>query len=348
MTRIDRRALIASAAAMAAAPAARARTPDWEVWPEMPWQVQEVYADVWTGRIAVAGGLKATPGQPLHIEDRLGLFSPSRKSWSEGPRLPAPRHHPMMVAAGQTLWAIGGYGRSEAGEWTNATEVWSLRGPDATEWTAGPPLPVPQAEAVGLSHARRVHLVTGRSPGGAANGNWNDQADTDRHWVLADERWEAARPCPMARNSAAGAVLDGALWVAGGRTVAGGGTGRLDRYDVGDDRWDTLAPLPRSEASGQQVGGGLALVALPGRLVAFGGEWFRPRAEGGGGGVFAETWVYDVTRDAWERGPDMRTPRHGLAAVAWRGTVVAIAGGDVVSGGNATGVVEAWTPGPAD
>ncbi|HEV7228016.1 Kelch repeat-containing protein [Brevundimonas sp.] len=349
MTRIDRRALIASAAALGAC----SSLPDesgpvvaesWESRPDMPWAVQEVYAAVWMGRIAVAGGLKATPGQPLHIEDRTALFHPPTNRWGEGPMLPAPRHHPMMVAEGETLWAIGGYGRSGAGEWTNATEVWSLT-PGATEWAAGPALPVPQAEAVGLSHGGRVHLVTGRSPGGAANANWNDQADVDRHLVLAGGRWETARPCPMARNSAAGAVLDGALWVAGGRTVTGGGTGRLDRYDPVADRWDTLAPIPRSEAAGQQVGGGLAMVAVDGRLIAFGGEWFRPRAEGGGGGVFAETWVYAVARDVWERGPDMRTPRHGLAAVALNGAVVAIAGGDVVSGGNATGVVEAWTPG---
>jgi hypothetical protein len=120
----------------------------------MSWAVQEIYAAVWDGRIATAGGLKSVQGQPLHIEDRLALFDPSRMSWSEGPRLPAPRHHPMMVASGETLWAIGGYGRSDAGEWTNAAEVWSLT-PGATAWADGPALPVPQAEAVGLSHAGR-------------------------------------------------------------------------------------------------------------------------------------------------------------------------------------------------
>lgn len=368
MTRIDRRALIASAAAAASglgacstvppeeasAPPAPPREPsertnEWWDWPAMPWSVQEIYAAVWMGRVAVAGGLKSTPGQPLHIEDRLALYDRTFNRWEEGPRLPAPRHHPMMAATDRTLWAIGGYGRSEAGEWTNATEVWSLTGRD-TAWAAGPALPVPQAEAVGLSHGGRVHLITGRSPGGSANGNWNDQADVDRHLVLTDGRWETARPCPMARNSAAGAMLDGALWIAGGRTVTGGGTGRLDRYDPAADRWDTLAPIPPSPTTGQQVGGGLAMVATGGKLVAFGGEWFRPRAEGGGGGVFAETWVYDPAADSWTRGPDMRTPRHGLAAVetgsslTHDGVVLSIGGGDVVSGGNATAVVQAWAP----
>ena len=72
-------------------------------------------------------------------------------------------------------------------------------------------------------------------------------------------------------------------------------------------------------------------------LVAFGGEWF----EGRGGGVFAETWFYDPARDAWTAGPAMRTPRHGLAAASVDGTVYALGGGEVASGGKASGLVEA-------
>ncbi len=219
------------------------------------------------------------------------------------------------------------------------TEVWAL---DSEGWVAASPLPTPQCEAVGVALGGRLHLITGRTPSGAANGQWEDQGDVATHQVLlADEgRWQTLRPCPMARNSAAGAVLDGAIWVAGGRTVAGGGTGRLDRYDPGEDRWDTLAPIPRSYASNAQVGGGLAMAAVGGRLVAFGGEWFaRP-----GGGVFRETWIYTVSDDAWTAGPAMLTPRHGLAAAAIEGTVYAIAGGAVVSGGGAVGAVEAYAP----
>ena len=276
-------------------------------------------------------------GEPLHIEDRTAAYDPAADRWSEGPRLPAPRHHPVLVATDSDLYAIGGYARSEAGEWTNTTTVWVL---DGEAWREAAPLPSPQAEAVGVGLGGVVHLITGRTPGGEANAGWNDQSDTDRHLVLVPGApgWETARPCPMARNSAAAAVMDGAIWVAGGRTVSGGGTGRLGRYDPAEDRWDTLAPIPPSPETGQQVGGGLAMAAVSGRLVAFGGEWFQ---RGGGGGVFRETWVYTASDDAWRRGPDMATPRHGLAAAAIDHTVYAIAGGEVVSGGRAGSVVEA-------
>lgn len=337
---IHRRALIAAAIAPVAAglaPPSHGREPSWRAAAPLPWPAQEVYAAVWGGRIAVAGGLVGRTDAPLHIEDRLGLYDPVVDVWREGPRLPEPRHHPMMAALDGDLWAIGGYGRG-SGDWTNRTEVWRL-GPGDAGWRPGPSLPTPQAETVGLTYDGRVHLITGRSPRDGANGQWRDQVDVATHLVLDGERWETARPCPMARNSAAGAVLDGALWVAGGRVVGGDGTGRLDRYDPVADRWDTLAPIPPSPVTGRQVGGGLALAALDGRLAAFGGEWFD-RAAPGGGGVFAETWLYDPAADVWRAGPPMPTPRHGLAAATVGGVVYAIAGGEVVSGGRAGGLNE--------
>lgn len=339
MSQIDRRAFLAAAGATAAVPlVARAHEPGggWVSKAPLPWSVQEIYCAVADGRIMVAGGLRRGTGSSLIIEDRVGTYDPVRDVWSEEARLPSPRHHPMVFSGPWVGFAVGGYGRSEAGDWTNMTDGWILTG---SGWEPAYPLPAPQAEAVGVQFGDNLHLITGRTPGGAANARWNDQADTAEHRVLVPgaRGWERARPCPMARNSAAGAVLDGAIWVAGGRTVGGGGTGRLDRYDPVVDRWDTLAPIPASPASGQQVGGGLVMAVAGGKLVAFGGEWFAP----GGGGVFGETWIYDPRTDRWEPGPPMRTPRHGLAAAAVDGVIYAVAGGEVVSGGRAGGVVEA-------
>lgn len=345
MTPLDRRAFMASAAvATLTAPAfatpspAAQFTPGWRARAPMPWPVQEIYAAGHDGKLVTAGGLVGRPGAPLHIEDRVARYDPETDRWDEGPKLPAPRHHPMLIAGDYDLYVVGGYARSEAGDWTNTTTAWILT--EGSRWAEVAPLPSPQAEAVGVGWGETLHLITGRTPGGDANGQWNDQVDTDRHLIyrVGDDRWETGRPCPMARNSAAAAAMEGAIWVAGGRTVNGGGTGRLDRYTPSEDRWDTLAPIPPSPTTGRQVGGGLAMASVKGRLVAFGGEWF----ERGGGGVFRETWVYDPMRDLWEQGQDMKTPRHGLAAESWGDTIYAIAGGAVVSGGQATATLEAF------
>ncbi len=336
MFALDRRQLLAlSILAAVPLPVLARQAGGWQSRAAMPWVVQEIYCAVSGGKIVVVGGLIGVPGQrERRVEDRVAVYDPATDLWAEGPRLPQARHHPMVVAdAGGRVFAIGGYGEGPTGQWTNASEVWVM---EDGGWVSGPGLPVPQAEAVGLASGGRIHLVTGRTPNDGSNGNWNDQADVATHQVLSDGRWETLRPAPMARNSAAGAVLDGKLWIAGGRTVAGGGTGRLDRYDPVEDRWDTLVPIPFSETAGQQAGGGLAMVASGGRLVAFGGEWFAP----GGGGVFAETWIYDPATDGWSRGPDMKTARHGLAAAVVNDVVHAIGGSSLVSSGNTTGIVE--------
>lgn len=335
MTRIDRRRLLALTAAAAVAPSvSHARQSGWSARAEMPWVAQEIYAAVHEGRIWTAGGLVARPGG-IHINDRTAIYDPAADRWSEGPRLPQPRHHPMLVSHGGRLWAFGGYDRRE-GDWTSMQDVWAV---DGEQWVQAGRMPHPLAETVGAALGDHIHLVTGRRPA-EANAQWRDQKDTSDHLIFtpADGLWDTARPAPMARNSAAGAVMNGHLYVAGGRTVDGGGTVRLDRYDPKTDAWDTLASIPPSPTTGQQVGGGLVLLDVGGRLVAFGGEWFAP---GGGGGVFSETWIYDLGRDAWTQGPDMVTPRHGLAGATVDGVAYAIAGGSVVGGGAATGTVEA-------
>lgn len=336
MTRINRRRLLAlTAAAAAVAPSvSHARQAGWNSRAEMPWFAQEIYAAIHEGRIWTAGGLVARPGG-IHINDRTAIYDSATDRWTEGPRLPQPRHHPMLVSQGGRLWAFGGYDRRE-GDWTSMQDVWAV---DGEQWVQAGRMPQPLAETVGAALGDHIHLVTGRRPG-EANAQWRDQKDTSDHMIFnpADGRWDTARPAPMARNSAAGAVMKGHLYVAGGRTVEGGGTGRLDRYDPETDAWDTLAPIPPSPTTGQQVGGGLVLLDVGGRLVAFGGEWFAP---GGGGGVFSETWIYDLGRDAWTQGPDMLTPRHGLAGATVDGVAYAIAGGRVVGGGAATSTVEA-------
>ena len=338
---INRRTLMTVAGAVALAPAAHAqRGPYWDSRASMPWAIQEIYAAAWGERIITAGGLAAQP-DGLHISDHTALYDTRRDVWEEGPRLPEARHHPMIVVAEGKPYALGGYQRSDRGDWTSTTDIWMLD----EEWTPAGTMPAPQAETVGVEYAGRIHLIGGRAPHGSGDGGWNDQGDIDAHRIFNPQggQWEEAAPLPTARNSAAACVMDGAIWVAGGRTVSGGGTGRLDRYDAVRDRWDALAPIPPSPATGRQVGGGLAMGTLGGRLIAFGGEWFGSDNTARQGGVFTETWIYDPMRDVWFRGPPMPTPRHGLAAATVGPELYAIAGGAVVGGGEASPALEVFT-----
>ena len=329
---LTRRHALLTAAGFAGACATPPQAPaGWSARAPLPWPAQEIYCAVAGGRVYVAGGLTEPPSgeRGVRILDGTAVYDPRADRWTAGPRLPSPTHHPVMASAAGRVFAIGGFGAVAQGQWAARTEVLAL---DGDRWISAAALPRPQSESVALEHAGRIHLITGRTPGGPANANWQDQVDTDAHRVFDPQtgRWTDARPAPAPRNSAAGAVIDGRLYLVGGRTVGGGNMDRLDRYDPRADRWDALAPLP-------QASGGLAAAALGGRLYAFGGEYFGEA----GGGVYPHTWVYDPASDRWAAGPPMLTSRHGLAGAAVGGAVLAIGGAARAGARNTSAVVEA-------
>ncbi|MCR5876346.1 hypothetical protein LRS10_20670 [Phenylobacterium sp. J426] len=325
---IDRRTVLAAAAL--AVPAVARAAARWEPRADAPWPVQEVYGTVLGKRIVIAGGMAPGPGGlggGINPQDRTGLYDPASDRWSEGPKLPFARHHPVLATARGRAYAFGGFRVTDAGGWVAIPDALVL---DGEAWKTVAPMPKLQCETVAVTLADRIHIASGRGPKGEGNRNWSDQGDVADHQVYDPRagRWSSAAPVPEARNSATGAVIDGLFYLAGGRRVGEGNSARLDRYDPRTDRWETLRPMPRAS-------GGLASAALGGRLYVFGGE--NP-------GVIPETWSYDPKTDQWRAEPAMRTPRHGLVGVATGGRIYAIGGGAKASGGQVTSVVEALVP----
>ena len=199
------------------------------------------------------------------------------------------------------------------------------------------------AEAIYLVHGGSIHVIGGRSPAGEANSEWRHHTDTARHVVYDPQadRWHSRAPLPMARNSAAGAVHDGRLFVIAGRTVAGGNTSRCDVYDPAADAWETLPPLPQPTQPGAPDGrGGLAAAVAGGYLYAFGGEWF-----GSGGGVYNEVFALDLTELRWHEAGRMPRPRHGLGAVALDGSIYIVAGATRAGGNGTCAWLDRFSPG---
>ncbi|CAN7582866.1 hypothetical protein LJR219_004300 [Phenylobacterium sp. LjRoot219] len=325
---IDRRTLLLAGLLGPVMPAQASdrHAPHWEAAADVPWPVQEVYGAAFNGKVVIAGGMAPSDAslKEVNPQDRTGVYDPATGRWREGPRLPFPRHHPALAATRGRLYAFGGYRVTEAGSWIATRDVLAL---DGKAWTAAPEMPRFQCETVAVALGGRIHLASGRAPSGEANRRWTDHGDVDLHQVFdtKDGRWRLAAPCPSARNSATGAVIDGMFYLAGGRTVRGGNSAQLDRYDPKTDRWEKLRPMPRAA-------GGLAGAAANGKLYVFGGE--------GGRDVIADCWGYDPATDQWTPGPAMRTPRHGLAAAAVNGRIYAVGGGLKVSGGQVCAVNE--------
>jgi N-acetylneuraminic acid mutarotase len=316
---------------------ANPRAPRWTTRPPLPFAVQEIYPAAHGGKIHLAGGLLGEGGRVVGVSDRHIAYDPATGTSATLASLPARRHHPHAVDHKGKLYLVGGFGSNpDSVTWIMTTET-LLYDDAANTWLTLPPAPEPHAEVVATSLGDRIHVVGGRRPKGAANAAYGDHEDVDRHLVFdpAARTWSKAAPALSARNSAAGAVINGLWYVAGGRSVAGGPSDAHEVYDPKEDRWRNATPMPKGSGAG-----GNAAAAADGKLYVFGGEYFD-----NGGRVHPEVWVYDPRTDAWTGATPMPTPRHGLGAVALNNEIWLVGGAKKPSGNDTSDVVESFAPG---
>jgi N-acetylneuraminic acid mutarotase len=118
----------------------------------------------------------------------------------------------------------------------------------------------------------------------------------------------------------AAAVVDGKIYVIGGRIPFGGGSNSNEQYDPVTDTWTTKAILPDFRY-------GLAAAAVNGKVYTIGGS---------GGSTYTDlndvVREYDPAMDTWTTKSPMPTGRLDFVAAAFNGRIYAIGGHGPVSG----------------
>jgi N-acetylneuraminic acid mutarotase len=234
------------------------------------------------------------------------------------------------------MWGIGGFSGGFPNWRAHSSVFWYE--PAADRWHKGPDLPQARAEGIAAAVQGKVYLIGGRIAESVGATHFNDHRDTKLAEVLdpATGRWSRLPDAPTARNSAASAVIDGFIYIVGGRQAIQQPDGSLRQvnvptlevFDPRSNTWATRAPMPQAQ-------GGLAAAAYRGKLYAFGGEQWVPEQK-----VFADNWVYDPAKDRWDPLPPLPTPRHGLGAATLNNRIHVIGGGIRVGGGAASAVHE--------
>ena len=314
----------------------------WAALSDMPFPVQEIYpAPFWKAPstepvikprpfniVVNAGGLTAQ-GE-FNVSDNVTYYDPSTDRWQFGAPLPEARHHIALVNHHGYLYGIGGFSRDQRGRWRMRRNCWRTGDLD-NDWSIMAPMQTPQSEAVCVSLGGYIHVIGGRSPASSRNREWSDHIDTNSHWIYdaASNRWETAPPMPTARNSAAGAIVNNALYVIGGRTVSEGNLAVVEVYDSLSNRWEKARPMPKAQ-------GGLAAAVIRSKIYVFGGEYFSAS----GGGVFADTWEYNPATDAWRAMEPMPRKRHGLGAVTIDNVIYVIGGASSAGGVGTSAAVD--------
>jgi N-acetylneuraminic acid mutarotase len=151
---------------------------------------------------------------------------------------------------------------------------------------------------------------------------------------IEEHGWTMGSPMPTPRTEIAAALLDGKIYVVGGKTKTEL-TDVVEAYDPSLDTWNTnVSPLPFPM---DHVG----LDAYNGKLYLVGG--FIEPDEGPHRRATNSLFIYDPLKNEWEDGKPMPTARAGLTAKFIDGILYAI-GGSTEDNEGQVGLNEAYDP----
>ncbi|KAF9691645.1 hypothetical protein EKO04_010252 [Ascochyta lentis] len=312
------------------------KTPDWKLLAPVPISRQEhttLYVPPST--IAVLGGIIPTYDNstlPMRTTCLMQFYSIPKDTWAAAAPLPRAMNHINAATVKGQIYVLGGL--ADLGEtppaWRGASDS-SVYSSHTLNWSSVPGLPKEEARgsaAVGV-YKDKIILAGGMTDLELSiNGSQNSVAvvsifdTTLRKWLDLPRK---AKYMPEGRDHAGAAVVDGKMYVLGGRNQ--GQENVKDTVFVLDlcnlkSGWSiTKARMPTPR-------GGVAAGTVGKKVYIFGGEGNQATESG----VFDQVEAYDTVRDRWESVGKMRVPRHGTYAVGV-GKNVYVPGGGVMQSG---------------
>jgi N-acetylneuraminic acid mutarotase len=269
---------------------------------EMALGVQQVNATVLNGRIWVAGGLTASGEATASTQ----FYDPVINSWEQGPPLPEPVHHAMLVTYRDQLAVIGGF-RSRDNDLLAVTSPRMMLLDNKTDkWVDGPPLRHPRAAAAAAVVGDEIVVVGGRVG--------NPEQLVTQTEVYDGSGWRDAADIPVPGDHLAVAADSNYLYAVGGRKfTAGSNTDDVQRYDPKANRWTILPRTPQTVS-------GAGAATVDGRLIVAGRE--------GVTSVSGTVQAYDLTASnaTWTSLASLDPGRHGLGVTAIGKTLYAVGG----------------------
>ena len=176
-----------------------------------------------------------------------------------------------------------------------------------------------------VNRAQEVHHI-GKPPSkdvflcnGVFNGNGDQWGDMLQVYDQANNTWSTKAPLSTVRSAMAAGVINGKLYVAGGKTPVSGivipchPVNVLEEYNPVTNTWTTKTPMPTAR---QEAGAGV----IDGKLYVVGGQ------NKDTGGWLNVLEVYDPVHNTWETKAPMTTARRGLAVAALGGKLYAMGG----------------------
>ena len=319
---------------IAASPAAFAQG-KWVQLAPFPEPNEEILGVPAGGKLYVLAGLVSAP-----IWTPIGLvyeYDPATDHWTKKKPMALPAHHVALTEYHGKIYAFGGFVAPQSGPaaWIPINNSWEYD-PATDTWKALAPLPTKRGSPLATVVNDKIYVIGGATtPAGSSQTSIDmmqaqDCLGTVEEYDPATNSWRERAPMPTPRNHAAVGVVNGKIYVIGGRVGAAfialaSDTSVVEEYDPATNKWGpprARMPIARSA---------LAAGVYNGRIYVAGGEYQDPQMMA----TFRAVEAYDPARNAWTELPSLPVSRHGLAG-GIIGSRFYVVGGDVQSSG--TGV----------
>jgi N-acetylneuraminic acid mutarotase len=269
----------------------------------------EITAAAANGKMYIFGGLLSSTVKGFVYE-----YDPATDKWTKKKKMPLPAHHVAAVGYHGKIYVFGGFTGAGGKGWLPIDNSWEYD-PMKDSWKPIAPLPIANGGAVAAEVDGKIYVIGGGSvqPGDKVvplSARVPHRAlATNYMYDPATNKWETRSPMPTARNHTAIGVVNGKIYVLGGRVgsvfVISSNTDVVEEYDPATDSWGyarARMPTPRS---------GTAFGTYGGKIFVAGGELLDNQIVG----AFLNVEAYDPATDSWEELPAMSIPRNGPAGV---------------------------------
>ena len=265
-------------------------------------------------------------------------YDPAADKWTKKKNLPFTADHMAVTEYNGKIYAFGGATQSQAaGPGNIALNTSWEYDPVADSWKSLAPMPTRRVSAVAAAVGGKIYVLGGAGHHPSAKdlaapigGNTPHRSlDANEAYDPATNRWETRMTMPTARNHSAVGVVNGKIYVIGGRVGALNITSAMnvnivEVYDPAADLWGAAGMrLP-------VVGSGFGWATYRGKIFIVGGE----TAEAHIYSAFRSVQAYEPATNTWTLYPRMPLARHGVNVAVISNRLI-VAGGHIQGAGTA-------------
>lgn len=252
-------------------------------------------------------------------------YDPKKDTWVQKAVTPLEMSHFQAITYRDEIYVVGAF----TGPYPHELPISEMYifNPERNEWREGPAIPESRRRgaAGAFVYNDKIYVVCG-----IQDGHWDGHVAWFDEYDPKTNQWRQLPDAPRPRDHVSVAMVDGKLYVAGGRLstarigqVLNRTIPEVDVYDFKTSAWTTLVPsqnLPTLRA-------GNMAVAYGNKILIMGGESDSQVP------AHNEVEAFDTKSGRWERFPPMTQGRHGTGAVTLKKKVYVVAGSADRGGG---------------